>query len=63
MNCFAKGEAIARQTFTVNSESERRGGDHQNIQRKGALQISLPDQPTVGVFCTGKIQAGQDRAF
>jgi hypothetical protein len=27
------------------------------------LQIPLPGTPTVGVFCTSKIQDGQDHAF
>jgi hypothetical protein len=27
------------------------------------LQVPLPGMPTVDVFCTDKIQGGQDRAF
>jgi hypothetical protein len=27
------------------------------------LQIPLPGMPTVSVFCTDKIQGGQDRVF
>jgi hypothetical protein len=55
VNGFTKGEATARQTFTINGNDEHWWENHQNVQRKSALQIPLLCMPTVGVSYTGKI--------
>jgi hypothetical protein len=56
--------------FLVSSESVDEGalesGDERTIETsrgKACCKIPLPGVPTVGVYCTGKVQAGKDHAF
>jgi hypothetical protein len=56
--------------FSVSSESIEEGAlesvDERTIKTsrgKARCKIPLPGVPTVGIYCTGKVQAGKDHAF